>query len=118
MTYSKLAEALLEKVKPAPPAISRLTACEAEIEEHPQSSTTGDPKLVTRDSLTEICHHRRRIKTEEKAKVVASVWGEECIQFFAVLAVLPIYICRTILNNRMNSSFFKSSWCNSSSCFA
>ena len=55
--------------------------------------------------------HRRRIKTEEKAKVVASVWGEEFIQFLAALAVLP----RTILKNRMNSSFsFKSSWCNSS----
>ena len=32
--------------------------------------------------------HRRRIKTEEKAKVVASVWGEEFIQFIATLAVL------------------------------
>ena len=42
--------------------------------------------------------HRIRIKTEEKAKVVASVWGEEFIQFLAALAVLP----RTILNNRMN----------------
>ena len=42
--------------------------------------------------------HRRRIKTEEKAKVVASVWGEEFIQFPAALAVLP----RMILNNMMN----------------
>ena len=42
--------------------------------------------------------HRRRIKTEEKAKVVASVWGKEFIEFFAALAVLPW----TILNNRMN----------------
>ena len=32
--------------------------------------------------------HRRRIKTEEKAKVVASVWVEEFIQFLAALAVL------------------------------
>ena len=31
-------------------------------------------------------NHRRRIKTEEKAKVVASVWGKEFIQFLAVLA--------------------------------
>ena len=44
---------------------------------------------------------RRRIKTEEKEKVVASVWGKELIQFFAALANLP----RTILKNRMNSSF-------------
>ena len=32
--------------------------------------------------------YRRRIKTEEKAKVVASVWGAEFIQFLAALAVL------------------------------
>ena len=32
--------------------------------------------------------YRRRIKTKEKAKVVASVWGEEFIQFLAVLAIL------------------------------
>ena len=51
--------------------------------------------------------HRKRIKTEEKAKVVAAVWGEECIQFLAALAILP----RTISKNRMNASFsFKSSY--------
>ena len=55
--------------------------------------------------------HRRRINTEEKAKVVASVWEEEFIPFLAALTVLP----RTIFKNRMNSSLsFKSSWCNSS----
>ena len=32
--------------------------------------------------------HRRRIKTEEKAKVVAGVWGTEFIQFHAALAIL------------------------------
>ena len=30
-------------------------------------------------------HHRRRINTEEKAKVVASVWGKEFIPFLAPL---------------------------------
>ena len=51
--------------------------------------------------------HRRSIKIEEKAKVVVSVWGEESIKFLSALAVWP----RTILKNRMNSSFsFKSSW--------
>ena len=45
--------------------------------------------------------HRRKMKTEEKVKVVASVWGEEFINFLAALAVLP----RTILKNRLNSSF-------------
>ena len=38
--------------------------------------------------------HRIRIKTEEKAKVVVSVWEEEFIHFLAALAVL----IRTILN--------------------
>ena len=32
--------------------------------------------------------HRRRIKTEEKAKVVAAVWGTELIQFLAALAII------------------------------
>ena len=32
--------------------------------------------------------HRRRINTEEKAKVVTAVWGTEFIQFVAVLAIL------------------------------
>ena len=44
-------------------------------------------------------YHRRRIKTEEIAKVVAAVGGEEFIQFLAALAILPW----TILNNRMHS---------------
>ena len=30
---------------------------------------------------------RRRIKSEEKAEVVSSVWGEEFIQFLAALAI-------------------------------
>ena len=34
------------------------------------------------------CSHRRKINTEEKAKVVASVWRAEFIQFLAALAVL------------------------------
>ena len=32
--------------------------------------------------------HRRRITTEEKAKVVAAVWGTELIRFLAMLAIL------------------------------
>ena len=60
-------------------------------------------KYVTVFSIILFTHtHRRRIKTEEKANVVASVWGggrgEEFIQFLAALAVLP----RKILNIRMN----------------
>ena len=32
--------------------------------------------------------HRRKMETEGKAKVVASVWGPKFVQFFAALAVL------------------------------
>ena len=31
--------------------------------------------------------HRRRIYTEEKAKVVAASWGKEFIQFLVALAI-------------------------------
>ena len=40
--------------------------------------------------------HRRRIKTEEKAKIVAAVWGAKFVQFLAALAVLP----RSIWKNK------------------
>ena len=42
--------------------------------------------------------HRRRIKTEEKAKIVASVWWEECMQFVAAQAVLPETIFKFFFN--------------------
>ena len=32
--------------------------------------------------------HRRRIKKEEKAKVVAAAWGAESFHFFAAFAVV------------------------------
>ena len=34
-----------------------------------------------------ICSHRRRINTEEKAKVVAAAWGTELTPFLAALAI-------------------------------
>ena len=37
---------------------------------------------------TVICHHRRRVNTEEKAKVVADAWDTELIYFSAALAIL------------------------------
>ena len=37
---------------------------------------------------------RRRINTEDKAKVVVAVWGTELIQFLSVIATL--YYCSTI----------------------
>ena len=42
------------------------------------------PARVERELLS----HRRRIYTEEKAKVVAAVWGTEFIDFLAALALL------------------------------
>ena len=42
---------------------------------------------------------RRRIKKEDKGKVVAAVWGTELIQFLAALAILHQ---QGDLKNRMN----------------
>ena len=74
-------------------------------------------------------YQRRRVKTEEKAKIVAAIWGTEFIQFLAAVAVLH----QDDLKKEMNSFyslflpgaihpiihivlvqfilFFKSSWC-------
>ena len=62
----------------------------------------SNPELLRLVSVAQ----RRRIKTEEKAKVGAFVWGQEFIKFLASIAFWP----RTILKNRMTSSLtFKSS---------
>ena len=72
---------------------------------------TGLPQLYIVKKPMQPSDHSRRINTEEKAKVVTSVWEAEFIKFLAALAILP----RTIFKIRMNSSFsFKSFWCNSS----
>ena len=55
--------------------------------------------------------HRRRIKIEAKAYFVSSVWGTECIQFLAVLAILYQDDFEELDEFIL---FFKSSWCNSS----
>ena len=49
--------------------------------------------------------HRRRMKLEDQAKVVASVWGAEFVKFLAALAVLPW----SIWKKRSNSSYFSNS---------
>ena len=54
--------------------------------------------------------HRRRINTQEKANVVAAVWGTEFIQFLAALAVLHQDNMKKGMNctriiRRMNSSY-------------
>ena len=55
------------------------------------------------DSECNLSYHRRRINKEEKAKVVAAVWGTAFIQFFVTLAT--VFCTRTVLRKRMNSSF-------------
>ena len=66
------------------------------------STSTGSQKnntlLVIQVTFAESIGYRRRIKSKEKAKVVAPVWRGKFIQFLAALVGLP----RTILNNRMN----------------
>ena len=42
--------------------------------------------------------HRRRINSEEKAKVVVALWEAECIQFLAAPAILHY---RMILKKRI-----------------
>ena len=48
-----------------------------------------------------LCVHWRRIKTEEKAKVVAAVWGADSIHFFATLAIFSI-LHQDDMKNRIN----------------
>ena len=55
--------------------------------------------------------HRRRINTEEKAKVVAALWGAEFVQFLSALAVFTVKrfeeydeLQQDDLKKRMNSS--------------
>ena len=45
--------------------------------------------------------YRRRLKTEEKAKVVAAVWGIVLIKFLAAIAILH----QDDLNKGMSSSY-------------
>ena len=54
-------------------------------------------------------NHRRRIKKEEKAKVVAAVWGKELIHFLDALAIFH----QDDLKKRMNR--IKATWRNG--CF-
>ena len=66
---------------------------------------------------------RRRIKTEEKTKVVAAVWGTEMIKFLTALAIVHQYDLKKGMSSSYSSYtlflvqfilFFISSWCNSS----
>ena len=67
------------------------------------SGRAGNMWSLVRDmDWTLIQSYRRRIQTEEKAKVVAAVWwGTELIQFLAPLAILH----HDDLKNRMNLFF-------------
>ena len=61
--------------------------------------------------------HRRRFYSEEKAKVVAAVWGTEFIKFLVALAGLhqadmkKWIHCTRMIKKKIFILFFKSSWC-------
>ena len=59
------------------------------------------PQVHTAVHTHSICRRRIYKYTEEKAKVVAAVFGREFIKFLAALAILH----KDNLKNRMNSSF-------------
>ena len=66
--------------------------------------------IIIRWSATQLSkagEHRRRISTEEKAKVIATVWGTEKIQFLVALAI------QDDVKKRMNR--IKATWRNG--CF-
>ena len=77
--------------------------------------------IICRTQKLKTWDHRRRMKTEEKAKVVAAALGAELIKFLAALAILH----QDVLKNRKNCTrticiryvydefipFFKSPWC-------
>ena len=56
------------------------------------------PSAQATAAYHQLSNYRRRIKTEEKAKVVATVWGTELIQFHAELAIFH----KDDLKKRMN----------------
>ena len=47
--------------------------------------------------------HRRRIKTEEKAKVTAAVWGTELLHFLAAQAILHQHDLKKWTNSSYSS---------------
>ena len=57
--------------------------------------------MVQTSFRNESAIHRRRMEREAKAKVNASVWGAEFVQFLATLAVLP----QSIYKKRLNYSY-------------
>ena len=79
------------------------------------TSRAGAIAMSRKRPKREPAPHRRRINTEESAKVVADIWGTEFIQFLGPLAILQwghlkkrINCTRMIRNIRMNL-FYSSS---------
>ena len=74
----------------------------------------ASPHLDTKDVMTGIAEfllaglytytHRSRINTEDKAKVVAAVWGTELIQFLAALTVLHQDDRKKMMNSSYSSN--------------
>ena len=93
----------------------------------PQSINQHAQLHPPRGSLPGCCRRgigstpRRRIKTEEKAKVLTAVWKTELIQFLAALAILNQDDLKKGMNHPILHIvlvqfilFLISSWCNSS----
>ena len=55
----------------------------------PTPKVKGQNILRSDIGLTKYLFHRRKIYTEEKAKVVTAAWGIELIQFLVALASVP-----------------------------
>ena len=64
-----------------------------------QATTLLTRPVYTLNSRSLLRSHKRRMETEDKAKVVASAWGAKFIQFLAGLAVLPQSIWKKLLNS-------------------
>ena len=64
---------------------------------HFGTNPDNQPAKAARFFSIKFQKHTRRIKIEEDAKVVASIWGKKFILFLVALVILP----RTILNNRV-----------------
>ena len=75
-------------------------AGEGDLHGEPGHHLAHPPRIHPKQQVTSVLRsHKRRMETEDKAKVVASAWGAKFIQFLAGLAVLPQSIWKKLLNS-------------------
>ena len=81
--------------------LSYLSVCCVGVEpRRGRSRRSSGTTRTRRPAWTGGSQSQKKVELEDKAKVVASVWGVKFVQFFAALAVLPL----SIWKNRMNST--------------